>query len=690
MSSALRYVIPAVQIVAGVALSVFSYGAGIQLGYGLIASGVLGFASLAFLPNSPGAVDEDPNYTIRPRSNIRGEGEGVAVVYGEMETVPLAVSVDTQVVGNEQEIYVLLVLGEGEMADEPSDADEARAYWAKRITVNDQPILDVDENAEITYRNGTPTQTQIPNFAMNGTAYETNSGSQGEGDKWEYEMKNAADAVRALFVFPRGIRKVIRSRTRNSAGGAKIEYKEIDSDGNDVGGWVPYKLAEADQGNWVQTVPDDNIKNVVAGRYFISKNTTQVVRQTMMIRFPKNARYKVRFTGTVDDDSNDVREHNIPSIIELSDTDETYPNTALLGIKILASESVSGRMPVFRVLVKGKKVYDPVSGVSEWTRNPVWCLRDLLTNTRYGGGNYITGSMIDDGVGGSWRDAATRCDTELEPPTVLIKEAHYELDIAITRRSKAKEWSTRILQTFRTNMFYAQGAFRLQEVMNPSSFIEFTDDPADGTTKRPIIRDANGHSTLRVGELQASERYTHIKAFYKNCLTWKRGVVEATSVATPVLKQEIFWYGVCRETQAQRETDFLMNQITYGRFIIQFNVEIGDYHMVPGQGVRVYSDWADGDFATGKEFVVESIANTQAGIGLVTARSYDSAMQDVPNTNTKSSRTDTSRETHRKSTPTSRGFFNTLVFRPGYNPFGTSFLKKYSTRRAVRIKTEID
>lgn len=53
-----------------------------------------------------------------------------------------------------------------------------------------------------------------------------------------------------------------------------------------------------------------------------------------------------------------------------------------------------GGLPEITVLVKGKKVYDPRSAQTDWSDNPALCLRDYLTDGRYGKG--LPATSIDD------------------------------------------------------------------------------------------------------------------------------------------------------------------------------------------------------------------------------------------------------------------------------------------------------
>lgn len=96
-------------------------------------------------------------------------------------------------------------------------------------------------------------------------------------------------------------------------------------------------------------------------------------------------------------------------------------------------KNVWSGLPELTVLVKGRKVYDPRTATTAWSDNPALCIRDYLTNTRYGKG--IPASDIDDTlfisaantldqtyvlVDGEPADKPYRCNAVMEADRKLI------------------------------------------------------------------------------------------------------------------------------------------------------------------------------------------------------------------------------------------------------------------------------
>ena len=84
----------------------------------------------------------------------------------------------------------------------------------------------------------------------------------------------------------------------------------------------------------------------------------------------------------------------------LAEADDTWgSNHRLRGVAYLAMRfkydpDVFSSIPEVQAVVKGRKVYDPETTTTVWSNNPALCLRDYLTNARYGKG--LSSSLIDD------------------------------------------------------------------------------------------------------------------------------------------------------------------------------------------------------------------------------------------------------------------------------------------------------
>lgn len=88
-------------------------------------------------------------------------------------------------------------------------------------------------------------------------------------------------------------------------------------------------------------------------------------------------------------------------------TAPTHQLRATLDVEVIATEDLQGGLPQTTVVVRGRRVYNPVTDAIAWTRNPAWIIRDLMTNGRYGLGGRIRAEEIDDD---SFAEFAEYCD----------------------------------------------------------------------------------------------------------------------------------------------------------------------------------------------------------------------------------------------------------------------------------------
>lgn len=122
--------------------------------------------------------------------------------------------------------------------------------------------------------------------------------------------------------------------------------------------------------------------------------------------------YEIGLTRLSDDDTQATEQSGstVIGVTELLDAKLTYPREALLAIRQLPTNQVSGATPQYNALIKGRilRVYStPSTYVEAWSDNPAWILLDYLTDTTYGCGRYfkLERLVLEDFI--SW---AAKCD----------------------------------------------------------------------------------------------------------------------------------------------------------------------------------------------------------------------------------------------------------------------------------------
>jgi predicted phage tail protein len=175
-----------------------------------------------------------------------------------------------------------------------------------------------------------------------------------------------------------------------------------------------------------------------------------------------------------------------------------YPNTALIGIKIGAENFTA--VPQLSADMLGVKIkvptnYDPIqrtySGIWDgtfktvWSNNPAWVFYDLLTNKRYGAGEFIDESQVDRY---SLYPIAQYCD-EMVSDGKGGMEPRMVFNAYITSRTEAYNALNAMAAAFRGMLYFSEGTIvaiqdcpkQISKIFSPSNVIQETDDNGEIT-----------------------------------------------------------------------------------------------------------------------------------------------------------------------------------------------------------------
>lgn len=127
---------------------------------------------------------------------------------------------------------------------------------------------------------------------------------------------------------------------------------------------------------------------------------------------------------------------------------------AYIVIQLKYDSKVFNGLPTITMDVQGKKVYDPRTATTAFSNNAALCIRDYLTNTRYGRG--IDASKIDDA---SFISAANYCDQLVAVPSGT--QARYTCDGVIDINQTLFDNIKLLLSSCRGSLVYSGGLFKL-------------------------------------------------------------------------------------------------------------------------------------------------------------------------------------------------------------------------------------
>jgi hypothetical protein len=481
----------------------------------LIAGGVLGLAAMALGGPARSGFDDDPTYGLHSTRNVTIPGMPIPVVFGRHLMAPPIVSALSRSEGGKQVLYMLLLIGEGEI-DSVSD-----------IQLNDVPLTSFADSYRIVKR-GTPTQSSswlagggddgvggdrvVTGFNTIGTPYSVGkkieqTGSPPVSGSHVHEMRADADEVWFELAWPGGLaHRNNDGTTKSSTWYGAVQYKKV---GEADSKYVEYLVPKNAQGKRVM----GDWTEGKYGNWATTANTTAQIIRVLPVVLPAKGRYVVRIQGHSRDDENDTRTPTVLTVTEVRNDARAYVNRALVAIRVPLSEQMQG-IPKVTCVVKGLKLLDFRTGSTAWSDNPVLAAYWLLTNARGGLGGWLTSADIDAGVGGTWRAAADRCEGSVTPPNGQ-NEKRYRIGLVMTTKASAREWLDQILAPCLMTCFSSDGLLKVREDRDGAATNDsrFDDRVATAATEPPhrITADDDGKSTLVVQELPEAELVTVVR-----------------------------------------------------------------------------------------------------------------------------------------------------------------------------------
>jgi predicted phage tail protein len=395
-----------------------------------------------------GGIDEgSPTYGWNGVQTIQEVGVPVAVVYGEHKIGGNIINQFLWEDGEKHYLNVLLALCEGEIE---SIGD---------IEINNNPSVNFDGIA-ISKRYGTNDQNLIDNFEDLHNLYPVNVTLM-KDDPYVYTTVDSdVEGFEIHLRFNNGL------------------YQQ-NSDSGDIQSWsvayrVEYKLHT--EGEYIDL-----------GEVAVSAKSRTALRRVFRKVGLAPGQYDIRVTRTSEDSSLDpLKQGDLMwfQLDEVKTDDLRYPNTALLGLELLATDQLSGSMPNITAIVKGKKVLVPdirnsgalvewedyywdgtnyrllsddtlltwngTDYVEKYSANPVWCLRDFITSKRYGLGEFISTANLDSSL---ILEMAQYCEEKV-PDGQGGYEKRFRLDVVIDSNNKALDVLIQLCATFNAMPVY--------------------------------------------------------------------------------------------------------------------------------------------------------------------------------------------------------------------------------------------
>jgi predicted phage tail protein len=321
-------------------------------------------------------------------------------------------------------------------------------------TFHDPDEPDEDKQTKSTmewfFANGTQNQGYMPGFDE-----EVNVFPDGVQLKYGSTSDSAPpdDAQRKLFSFSNPDLDAVRFDIRVP------RLEKVKRSGDIVGSQVTLKFeVNTNGGGWVEVI-HDTIDGKCSGPYV----------RSYKIELPsKPGPWQVRVTRLTPDSAK-ARHSNetyIDAHSEIIYVKLRHPNTVKAGLLFDAAQFST--IPnvtfyIYGMLVKIPTNYDPDARTyagswdgtfkTGWTSNPVWVLWDIITQNRYGLGNYVNPALLD-----KWEffRCAQYCDGRV-PDGFGGQELRYDCNVYIAGREDAIKVIRDVASIFRASVAYLNG-----------------------------------------------------------------------------------------------------------------------------------------------------------------------------------------------------------------------------------------
>lgn len=342
----------------------------------------------------------------------------------------------------------------------------SRAYARILDLVSEGEIEGLVDGAKSIYLNGTPLQSADNTFNFENVTFETRAGTQAQtyipgtpGVESEtsvnVEVKNSAAVTRTI------------SNSDVNAVRVTISLPSLfrqKDDGGTAGRAVDIAIDVQTGGGGFVTQITDTIEGKATSKY------QRAYRVGLSGIGPWTVRVR-RITA----DTTDLKIQDKTfweSFTEIIDAKLRYPNSALMAMRFDAS-AFSG-VPTRAYDLKLKRVQVPsnynaatrtYTGAwngtfqTAWTDNPAWCFYDLVTNTRYGLGEFIDPAQVD-----KWALYAISqyCD-ELVDDGLGGTEPRFTCNLYLQSRAEAYKVVQDMASCFRSMVYWASGSLTLAQ-----------------------------------------------------------------------------------------------------------------------------------------------------------------------------------------------------------------------------------
>ena len=316
----------------------------------------------------------------------------------------------------------------------------------------------------------------------------------------------------------------------------------------------------------------------------------------------------------------------VDSLVEIYDSVIRYPYCAMVYSKFDAEffNQIPQRSYECKLLkVKIPNTYDPIKRTyteslgywdgcfkhkKEWTNNPAWCFYDLITNNRYGLGDYIDPNTVD-----KWTlyEIAKYCDTLVSNDRGGL-EPRFTLNHIIVSREEAYKVVNELASAFRAIAYFAFGNIYVsQDSPKVPKYLFNNSNVVEGSFVYSSSAKKSRHTVALI-------RYNDKHNMYQPSICY---VEDQFGVQRYGIREiETSAIGCTSEAQAKRFGEWILRSELLQTETVQFTAGTEGAYLRPGDNISIYDEHRNERKLAGRTITVEEVATGLAPSGIASSQ----------------------------------------------------------------------
>lgn len=435
----------------------------------------------------------------------------------------------------------------------------------RSIFINETPLMNSDgtmnfKNVAVEWRQGN--QIQDPFTGLTGAEAET---------PVSVEVKNGVPVVRTITNAEVDMVRVTISIPQLT--------EQNPQNGDINGSAVAFHIDIQNNGSGYQTRLTDAIQGKTTSKY----------QRSYLIVFNGPGPWDIRVVRDTSDSTTSAIQNSMfwESYTSIVRANLTYPNSAMVYTRIESSQFNS--IPTRGYGLKGLIVrvptnYDPINRTYTgawdgtfklaWTDNPAWCFYDLLTNERYGLGQYVDQNSID-----KWLlySIAQYCDQQV-PNGYGGYEARFRCNLYLQSREEAFQVVQNFASIFRAITYWGSGTIMtVQDRPADAVALYSPANVIDGSFSYSGSSIKNRHTVALVAWADPKDMYRQkIEYVQDEELVKQHGIIESTITA----------FGCTSRGQAHRYGKWMLAVERYCTETVTFKAGLDSVGLYPGAIIK--------------------------------------------------------------------------------------------------------